>query len=194
MSADPLTVGFHISSLYSPLGWFSWTEAAVGYEKAKDNPADLKPWTNTVLAECWNDDGEAPDWEALYNRREDYDLGTVPDDDGLRALLRAWVLDPLGLPVVEDLPASIEVSRRPGWQGFMTRPPVAPRGSAKCRHGWPGGARATARSRTSLGRAFTSAQARSSRKRCSSSSLSLGTQRTVTAESNTLRSRRGGTQ
>ncbi len=76
---ERLTQGYHLSGLYSPLGWFSWTEAAVGFEKAKDNPADLKPWTNTVLAECWNDDGEAPDWEALYNRREDYELGTVPD-------------------------------------------------------------------------------------------------------------------
>jgi len=76
---DRLTQGYHLSGLYSPLGWFSWTEAAVGYEKAKDNPADMKPWQNTVLAECYNDDGEAPDWEALYNRREDYELGTVPD-------------------------------------------------------------------------------------------------------------------
>jgi beta-galactosidase len=39
-------------------------------------------------------------------------LGTVPDDEGLRALLRAWVLEPLGLPVIEDLPSSVEVSRR----------------------------------------------------------------------------------
>jgi phage terminase large subunit GpA-like protein len=76
---ERLVQGYHLSGLYSPLGWFSWTEAAVGYEKAKDNPADLKPWTNTVLAECWNDDGEAPDWEALYNRREAYELGTVPE-------------------------------------------------------------------------------------------------------------------
>jgi phage terminase large subunit GpA-like protein len=71
--------GYHLNGLYSPLGWLSWTEIAVGYEKAKDNPADLKPWTNTVLAECWNDDGEAPDWEALYSRRELYELGTVPE-------------------------------------------------------------------------------------------------------------------
>jgi len=71
--------GYHLNGLYSPLGWLSWTEIAVEYEKAKDDPAKLKPWTNTVLAECWNDDGEAPDWEALYNRRESYDLGTVPD-------------------------------------------------------------------------------------------------------------------
>jgi beta-galactosidase len=39
-------------------------------------------------------------------------LGTVPDDAGLRALLDAWVLDPLGLPTVEGLPESVEVSRR----------------------------------------------------------------------------------
>jgi beta-galactosidase len=39
-------------------------------------------------------------------------LGTVPDDAGLRALLCAWVLDPLGLPTVGGLPESIEVSRR----------------------------------------------------------------------------------
>ncbi len=71
--------GYHCSALYAPLGWFSWTDAVVGYEKAKDNPAELKPWTNTVLAECWNDDGEAPDWEALYNRREGYEIGAVPD-------------------------------------------------------------------------------------------------------------------
>jgi phage terminase large subunit GpA-like protein len=78
--ADRAVQGYHLSALYSPLGWFSWTEAVVGYEKAKDNPADLKPWTNTVLAECWNDDGEAPDWEALYNRREPYQIGAVPDN------------------------------------------------------------------------------------------------------------------
>jgi phage terminase large subunit GpA-like protein len=71
--------GYHLNGLYSPLGWLNWTEIAVGYEDAKDEPAKLKPWTNTVLAECWNDDGEAPDWEALYNRRELYELGTVPD-------------------------------------------------------------------------------------------------------------------
>ncbi|NBW63315.1 MAG: phage terminase large subunit family protein [Synechococcaceae bacterium WB4_1_0192] len=50
--------GYHLNGLYSPLGWLSWTEIAVSYEQAKDNPAELKPWTNTVLAECWNDDGE----------------------------------------------------------------------------------------------------------------------------------------
>lgn len=71
--------GYHCSGLYSPLGWYSWTQAVVDYEDAKDQPEKLKPWTNTVLAECWNDDGEAPDWEALYNRRELYELGSVPE-------------------------------------------------------------------------------------------------------------------
>jgi phage terminase large subunit GpA-like protein len=72
--------GYHAPALYSPLGWYSWQEAVIAYEKAKDEPAKLKPWVNTVLAEPWNDDGEAPDWEALYNRRETYPLGSVPDE------------------------------------------------------------------------------------------------------------------
>lgn len=70
--------GFHLPGFYSPLGWLSWTEIVVGYEKAKDDPAMLKPWTNTVLAECWADTGDAPEWEALYRRREPYRRGVVP--------------------------------------------------------------------------------------------------------------------
>lgn len=70
--------GFHLPGFYSPLGWLSWTEIVVGYEKAKDDPTKLKPWTNTVRAECWADAGDAPDWEALYRRREPYRRGVVP--------------------------------------------------------------------------------------------------------------------
>jgi len=50
--------------------------------------------------------------EHAYGQGRCIYLGTVPDDGGLRALLRAWVLDPLGIPVVEDLPDSVELSRR----------------------------------------------------------------------------------
>jgi beta-galactosidase len=50
--------------------------------------------------------------ENAYGQGRCLYLGTVPDDAGLRALLRAWVLDPLGLPTVEGLPASVELSRR----------------------------------------------------------------------------------
>lgn len=70
--------GYHLSGLYSPLGWLSWTEIVVGYERAKNDPVRLKVWTNTVLAECFAETGEVPDWEALYRRREQYQRGTVP--------------------------------------------------------------------------------------------------------------------
>jgi phage terminase large subunit GpA-like protein len=70
--------GYHLPGFYSPLGWLSWEEIIVGYERAKDDPARLKVWTNTVLAEVWAEAGEVPEWEALYRRREDYQTGVVP--------------------------------------------------------------------------------------------------------------------
>lgn len=70
--------GYHLPGFYSPLGWLSWTEIVVGYEKAKGDPLRMKAWVNTVLAECWTEVGEVPDWEALYRRREQHDRGVVP--------------------------------------------------------------------------------------------------------------------
>jgi phage terminase large subunit GpA-like protein len=71
--------GYHCNALYAPLGWFSWEDAVLKHVKAEDNPALMQPFVNTVLALPYNNDGEAPDWEALYNRREVYEIGTVPD-------------------------------------------------------------------------------------------------------------------
>lgn len=70
--------GFHVSSLYSPLGWFSWSDAAQQYEKAKGDDQRMRVFTNTVLGMPWQEQGEAPAWEALYRRREPYRLGVVP--------------------------------------------------------------------------------------------------------------------
>jgi phage terminase large subunit GpA-like protein len=70
--------GYHLNSFYSPLGWYSWTDAVLEYEKAKDTPLELQAWMNTVCALCWMEDGEAPAWEELYRRREQYPIGTVP--------------------------------------------------------------------------------------------------------------------
>lgn len=74
----PRVVGYHLSALYSPLGWYSWTEAARDFLKAKENPNKLMVFVNTVLGEVWKEKGEAPDWQALYDRREQYPMGTVP--------------------------------------------------------------------------------------------------------------------
>lgn len=75
---DPHTVGFHISALYSPVGWLSWEQIARDWEAAQGKPEDLKAFRNTVLDETWQDRGEAPDWEPLVERREAFSLGTVP--------------------------------------------------------------------------------------------------------------------
>jgi len=77
-TGDGRTVGFHLSSLYSPVGWFSWADAAKHFTQAHKNPSLLQVFVNTVLGETWSLQGEAPDWQRLYDRREDYRIGTVP--------------------------------------------------------------------------------------------------------------------
>lgn len=73
------SAGFHLSSLYSPVGWFSWNDAVARFLVAKDNEELLKVWVNTVLGETWVDKGEAPDWERLFERAEDYKIGLIPE-------------------------------------------------------------------------------------------------------------------
>ncbi|WNO10422.1 terminase gpA endonuclease subunit [Teredinibacter sp. KSP-S5-2] len=77
---DGITVGFHLSSLYSPLGWFSWADAVRMYEQALKHPELMKGFINTVLGEAYEEEFEAPDWTRLYERREDYPMGVVPEN------------------------------------------------------------------------------------------------------------------
>jgi phage terminase large subunit GpA-like protein len=65
-------VGYHLSSLYSPLGWYSWQQAAIDFIEAQKNVNDLKVFINTVLGETWEQKGESPPWENIYDRRENY--------------------------------------------------------------------------------------------------------------------------
>ncbi|MCF6147283.1 MAG: phage terminase large subunit family protein [Candidatus Kuenenia sp.] len=66
--------GYHLSSLYSPIGWLSWNDIVREFLKAKKNNDStlLKKWTNTRLAETWEDEGESLSDNALFNRREKY--------------------------------------------------------------------------------------------------------------------------
>ena len=72
------TVGFHLSSLYSPVGWRSWADIAAAWEAAQGSATALKAFKNTELGETWVEQGETPEWERLLERREDYRIGTVP--------------------------------------------------------------------------------------------------------------------
>lgn len=60
--------GYHLSALYSPLGWFSWADAVRQFLEAKSKQDRLKVFVNTVLGETWSEQGEAPEWENLYRR------------------------------------------------------------------------------------------------------------------------------
>jgi len=66
--------GFHLSALYSPLGWKSWRSCVHEFLLAKKTRdiTRLKSWTNTVMAETWEEKGVSIDEKSLLSRPEDY--------------------------------------------------------------------------------------------------------------------------
>ncbi len=76
--ADPKIRGYHLSALYSPVGWMSWGQIAESFVKVHKNPEKFRVFTNTVLGETWKERGEAPEWERVRDRREPYAMRTVP--------------------------------------------------------------------------------------------------------------------
>lgn len=64
--------GFHLSALYSPLGWFSWREVVQKHIEAIGNRNKRKTWVNTVLGEPWADEGFSIEAHHLMKRREKY--------------------------------------------------------------------------------------------------------------------------
>ena len=66
--------GFWLSGLNSP--WLSWAQIAERKVAAKDDAA-MKVYVNTIEARTWTESGEAPEWQRLYDRREDYRIGQI---------------------------------------------------------------------------------------------------------------------
>jgi len=65
-------VGFHLSSLYSPLGWLSWASVARAFENAGNDIEKRKTFMNTILGLPWEESGETIANEYLERRREQY--------------------------------------------------------------------------------------------------------------------------
>lgn len=126
---DRSVAGFHLSSLYSPVGWFSWQQAVLNFKQAKENETLLKVWVNTTLGEPWVDRGDSPDWERLYERAEDYPRGVIPkggfvltagvdvQKDRLECEIVAWGLQKeswsVDYVIIPHSPATAEA-----WQGL----------------------------------------------------------------------------
>lgn len=84
---DGLYPSFHLDALSSLLT--TWDKVAEAFLKSRDNPQKLKGFVNLWLGESWEERGEAPEWELLMLRREDWPRDSRPAD----ALLITMAVD-----------------------------------------------------------------------------------------------------
>ena len=73
------TAGFSVSGIYSP--WIPLEDAVRDFLEVRKQPATLRVWVNTYLAETWEEDGEQVDDYSLAERAEDW--GDIVPSDGL---------------------------------------------------------------------------------------------------------------
>lgn len=82
--AFPHHRSFHIWSAYSQFPGAAWLSLAREFLDVRKDPNALRTFVNQVLGETWEEKGEAPEWQRLYDRREKgMSLGTPPDWAGL---------------------------------------------------------------------------------------------------------------
>lgn len=80
---DPRIRSYHLSSLYSPIGWASWAKICAEYRDAiaasqRGDQAKLKTWTNTRLALTYEVIGDRLDGEKLRSRAVERAARLVP--------------------------------------------------------------------------------------------------------------------
>jgi len=61
---------FWLNAFVSP--WSSWRDIVQEFLESKDHPELFKAFTNTVLAETWEDRGDQMEEDSLLSRREEY--------------------------------------------------------------------------------------------------------------------------
>lgn len=86
-----LVIGFHLSKIYSPLGWKSWAMLAEDWAKAQtakrsgDN-SKLKTFRNTSLAQTYEDSGDGAEEHELRRRAADIPMRVVQPDHSVCTL------------------------------------------------------------------------------------------------------------
>lgn len=79
-SVDLTFRSYHLNSLYSPVGMYSWVQACKDWLEAQRDTNKLKTFMNTVLGEPWEERGDRPEYRNIMSNRISYLAGTVPDD------------------------------------------------------------------------------------------------------------------
>lgn len=97
--------GFRLNALVSLLANASWSKLAAEYITAKDDPAELQTFVNTILGQGWRQAGEELDEAALVARAEPFSLDAIPREvlaitvgcdvqhDRLEATITGWAKD-----------------------------------------------------------------------------------------------------
>lgn len=70
--SKPNLRSYHISALYSPVGMRSWESAVQEWLEAQGDSAKLRVFVNTFLGEPFVEKGEAPAYERIMLRRENW--------------------------------------------------------------------------------------------------------------------------
>lgn len=94
--AKPGIASFHLSSIYSPYGWYSWDQAREDFLEAKKHPLKLKGFVNTVLGETYKD--EVSQINDVEKRKEAYPR----DADGRLLVPGSVVVMTGGIDVQDD--------------------------------------------------------------------------------------------
>lgn len=130
-------VSYHLSTLYSPYGWYSWKEMAAEYEKSKDDENKLVQFYNTKLGVTYELQGDSPPWRTIFDQAEDYPLQVVPKDclfitagvdtqpDRLEYEVVAWAKDKqswsIDIGVIDGDPDVLEDDPKTGKESVWTR-------------------------------------------------------------------------
>ena len=70
--------GFRLNALVSLLANASWSKLAAEFIGAKDDPAELQTFVNTILAQGWNEAADQVDESDLQARAEPFSLNNIP--------------------------------------------------------------------------------------------------------------------
>lgn len=70
---------YHISSLYSPIGMYSWYDMVQEYLEAKSEQDGMRSWVNLALGKPYKERGTRPKVDEVIELTSGYSSGDVPD-------------------------------------------------------------------------------------------------------------------